>query len=105
VGSQLPALWHWSGGAQTTGVPVHAPALHASPWMQRFPSLHVVPSLTATVEHAPVFGSQLPAWQRPGAGHCTGFEPTQSPLLHAWVCRHASPSLHVAPSLLFDVVH
>src|SRR5947207_15500138 len=35
AGSQVPASWHWSGGAQTTGLaPGQAPAGQVSVWVQ-----------------------------------------------------------------------
>src|SRR5438034_1006934 len=35
AGSQMPASWHWSGGAQTTGfAPVQTPAWQESLWVQ-----------------------------------------------------------------------
>src|SRR5215471_13044331 len=53
LGTQAPvpvsheAVWHWSGGVQTTGVPAtQAPAWQASPWVQALPSEHDVPLAT-----------------------------------------------------------
>jgi hypothetical protein len=64
VGSQAPAMWHWSAATQVTGLPpVQTPAWHESVWVQRFPSLHVVPSATGGFEHVPDAGSHVPvAW-------------------------------------------
>ena len=43
VGLQVPAAWHWSSAAQTTGVPLaQKPAWQASPCVQALPSLHWV---------------------------------------------------------------
>jgi hypothetical protein len=62
TGSHAVASWHWSIGAQTTGLePVQAPASQVSICVQAFPSLHALPSGFAGDEHAPVAGSQLPA--------------------------------------------
>jgi len=83
------------------GVPVHAPARHVSEPAKThsLPSLHVVPSGAVGFEHWPLVGSHAPAvWQVPGAAHVTGFEPTHAPAVHASVCVHALPSLHVVPS-------
>src|SRR5439155_454128 len=45
AGSQVPASWHWSGAAQTTGLlPVHTPLSQVSVWVQASPSLQAVPS-------------------------------------------------------------
>src|SRR2546429_441720 len=45
AGSQLPAAWHWSAAAQTTGfVPVHVPAWQVSVRVQALPSLQAAPS-------------------------------------------------------------
>jgi hypothetical protein len=61
-GSHVPAEWHWSWGAQTTGfAPLQAPAWHVSDWVQALLSSHVVPSVIAGFEHWPVAGSQAPA--------------------------------------------
>jgi len=62
AGSQLPAAWHWSAAAQTTGfMPVHVPAWQVSLCVQALPSLQAAPSGFAGLEHVPVAGSQLPA--------------------------------------------
>jgi len=90
------------------GVPVHAPARHVSELAKThsLPSLHVVPSGAVGFEHWPLVGSHAPAvWQVPGAAHVTGFEPTHAPAVHASVCVHALPSLHVVPSAAFGFEH
>jgi hypothetical protein len=61
-GSQVPAVWHWSEAAQTTGLPpVQTPAWQLSVCVQRLPSLQAVPFATAGLVQAPVDGSQVPA--------------------------------------------
>jgi len=84
VGSQLPATWHWSEAAQSTGfAPKHVPALHWSVCVQALPSLHALPSLFTGFEQAPLVGSQLPAtWHWSEAAQSTGFAPKQAPALH-----------------------
>jgi hypothetical protein len=47
---------------QTTLLPpTHVPPWHVSVCVQALPSLHVVPSGAAGLEHAPVAGSHVPA--------------------------------------------
>jgi hypothetical protein len=105
AGSQLPARWHWSTGAQVTGVPAHVPAWHDSSCVQRLPSLQAVPSLIGEVLQAPVTGSQTPTAHGPELLHCTVFDPTQYPALQACVCRQASPVSHAVPSGLGTSEH
>src|SRR5438552_2479200 len=60
AGSQLPAAWHWSAGAQTTGfMPVHVPAWQVSVRVQALPSLQAAPSGFAGLEQVPVDGSSV----------------------------------------------
>ena len=55
AGLQTPAIWHWSLGAHTVGVPpVQTPIRQASPEVQALPSLQVVPSGAEGFEQAPV---------------------------------------------------
>src|SRR5256885_1283029 len=62
AGSQVPATWHWSVAAQTTGfVPVHVPAWQVSVRVQALPSSQVAPSGFAGLEQRPVVGSHTPA--------------------------------------------
>jgi hypothetical protein len=62
-GSHVPASWHGSLAAQTTGfAPVHVPATQVSVCVHALPSLQVVPSGWFGFEHAPVPGSHVPAW-------------------------------------------
>ena len=58
-GLHVPASWHWSSGAQTTGVPPHVPLVHWSPLVQRAPSLHGVPFGLVDVSTQPVSGSAV----------------------------------------------
>src|SRR5439155_974542 len=83
AGSQVPASWHWSAGAQVTGfVPAHSPAWQVSVRVQALPSLQAAPSGFAGFEHAPVAGSQVPAsWHWSAGAQVTGFVPAHSP---AW---------------------
>jgi hypothetical protein len=59
---QVPAVWHWSGAAQVTGLaPVHVPAWQVSVCVHALPSLHEVPLTFAGFEHTPVLVLQVPA--------------------------------------------
>jgi hypothetical protein len=59
---QVPAVWHWSGAAQTTGLlPVHTPAWQVSVCVQALLSPHVVPSALVGNEQTPLTGLQVPA--------------------------------------------
>jgi hypothetical protein len=61
-GSQVPTMWHWFSAVQLTGLPpVQTPDWHVSLCVHRLPSLQVVPSALAGLEHAPVDGLQAPA--------------------------------------------
>src|SRR5262249_62094763 len=58
----VPAAWHWSEGAQTTGsVPRQTPASHTSLRVQALASLHGLPSSLGGFVQVPVAGSQAPA--------------------------------------------
>jgi hypothetical protein len=98
-GSHVPASWHWSEAAQTTGLlPVHTPLSHISVCVQASPSLHGVPLALAGSEQRPVCGSHVPAsWHWSAAVHTTGLLPVHTPLSHMSVCVQASPSLHGVP--------
>jgi hypothetical protein len=62
LASQLPAVWHWSLAAQTSGfAPTHTPFWHESLWVQPLPSEHAEPSALAGFEQLPVALSQVPA--------------------------------------------
>jgi len=59
---QAPAVWHESGGGQTTGAPAtQAPPLHASLWVQALPSLHDV--VLGTLKQVPTWLATLQAMQ------------------------------------------
>ena len=98
-GLHVPAVWHASLAAQTTGVdPVHTPDWQESLCVQAFPSLHAVPFGRAGLEQTPLEGLQLPAaWQASPATQVTGLDPVHAPLWHVSVWVHAFPSLHVVP--------
>src|SRR5439155_1383011 len=83
AGLHLPASWHWSGGAHTTGVPgAHVPPSQASLIVHASPSSHALPFGLGGFEHLPVAGSQVPAsWHWSCAVQTTGFAPVQVP---AW---------------------
>jgi hypothetical protein len=62
VGSHVPAVWHWSLAVHVTGLdPMQTPLEHVSTCVHALPSLHVVPSAAAGLEHVPALGSQVPA--------------------------------------------
>src|SRR5947199_225040 len=100
AGSQVPASWHCSRAAQTTGlVPLQAPAWQVSVCVHALLSVQAVPSGFSGLEHTPVDGSQVPAsWHCPSAVQTTGFAPTQAPAWQVSLCVQALPSLQVAPS-------
>ena len=59
--SQVPATWHASRGAHTTGLaPTQLPESHVSAWVHRSPSSHGVPTARGLAEQAPDPGSQTP---------------------------------------------
>jgi hypothetical protein len=61
AGLHVPAVWHWSAAAQTTGLlPVHAPAWQLSVCVHAFPSLQAVPSFFAGFVQRPVLGVHAP---------------------------------------------
>jgi len=99
VGLQVPAVWHWSEAAQTTGfVPVHAPLWHVSVWVHASPSLQVAPFGLAGLEHVPVAGLHVPAsWHWSEAAHTTGLAPVQVPARQVSLCVQALPSSQVLP--------
>jgi hypothetical protein len=52
---QTPASWHWSDGAQVTGLaPAQAPDWQVSDWVQALPSSHEAPFGFAGFEQTPV---------------------------------------------------
>jgi hypothetical protein len=61
VGSHVPATWHWSLAAQTTGLaPLQMPAWQLSVWVQASPSLQALPSVFSGLLQTPVAGAQTP---------------------------------------------
>src|SRR5439155_579829 len=95
----MPASWHWSGGAQTTGfAPVQTPAWQESVWVQASPSVRVLPFGLVGVEQMPLAGSQMSgSWHWSGAGQTTGFVPAQAPAWQVSVWVQASPSVQALP--------
>jgi hypothetical protein len=74
--------------------------------VQALPSSHAAPSAFCGFEQIPVVGSQLPAlWHVSDAVHTTGFEPTQVPAWHVFVCMQRLLPAHAAPSGLFGFEH
>src|SRR5439155_456506 len=62
VGSQLPAVWHWSAAVHTTGfAPPPVPPWQVSVCVQALPSSQRVPSGLAGLLQTPDAGSQVPA--------------------------------------------
>src|SRR5947208_2849499 len=62
VGSQVPAVWHWSEAVHTTGfAPTQMPAWQASVCVQALASSQLVPLGLAGLLQAPDAGSQVPA--------------------------------------------
>src|SRR5207237_8993705 len=60
AGLQVPAVWHWSEAAHTTGsVPTHAPATQVSVCVQASPSLQAMPSTGKPARQIPVRPSQV----------------------------------------------
>src|SRR5207245_2456486 len=105
AGLQVPATWHWSAAAQTTGlVPVHTPARQVSVRVQALPSSQAAPSAFAGLEHVPVAGSHEPAaWHWSAAAQTMGFVPVHVPAWQVSVRVQALPSLQEAPAGLGGV--
>jgi hypothetical protein len=79
---------------------VHVPLLHVPPFE------HGVPSAFAGLEQVPLDFEHVPtSWHSSAAVQVTGFEPMQTPALHASVLVHALLSSHVVPSALFGFEH
>src|SRR5213083_2475679 len=102
VGSQVPAVWHWSEAVHTTGLaPTQAPAWQVSLCVHALASLQLVPLGLAGLLQTPDAGSQVPAvWHWLAAVHTAGLAPTQAPAWQVSVCVQAFPSSHDAPSSL-----
>jgi hypothetical protein len=97
MGLHTPASWHASGVGQTTGfAPVHTPALHASLWVQAFPSLQALPVKGA---HVPSVGAPAPfeqASQAPALHAVLQQTPsTQNPDAHCEADVHGDPNMPV----------
>jgi hypothetical protein len=60
VGSQAPALWHWSEAVHVTDVPAHPPGLQTSLVVHAFPSSQGVPKAASGLVHVPVMGLHVP---------------------------------------------
>src|SRR5262249_27252833 len=107
LGLHVPATWHWSAAAHTTGLlPTQAPLWQASVWVHALPSLQAVALAAAGEERAPGLGLQVPAtldWS--AAVHTTGLLPTQVPLWQASVRVHALPSLQAVPLAAVGLEH
>jgi hypothetical protein len=99
VGSQAPATWHWSGGAQVTGFePVHDPLAQANDWKHALFPVHAVPSGAVGLEHWPVAGLQVPAWWHGSlAVHVTWLPAVQTPDWHVSFRSQPFPSLQAVP--------
>jgi hypothetical protein len=82
-----------------TGLPpAHEPPWQVSDWVHALPSLHVVPSVAAGFEQAPLVGSHVPAaWHWSLAVQVTGLPPVHVPFWQASLCVHALPSLQLVP--------
>ena len=60
--SHVPAAWHWSEAAHTTGLlPVQTPAWQLSDFVHALPSLQALPFAAVGFEHVPVTESHVPA--------------------------------------------
>ena len=98
-GSQTPAWWHAAGAGHVTGLcPTHTPAWQESVCVQRFPSLHGVPSATLGVEHCPVAASQVPApWHWSIGAHALATPAVQTPAWQVSFTVQPLPSSHAVP--------
>jgi hypothetical protein len=81
AGLHVPATWHWSLAAQTTGLaPAHAPPWQASVCVQALPSVQAVPSGALGLEQVPFAGLHVPAtWHWSLAAQTTGAAPAHAP--------------------------
>ena len=77
--SHVPATWHWSLAAQTTGLaPTQLPDLQVSSCVHALPSSQRVASVTGAYAHAPVCGLHDAVWHGL-AGQFTAAPPVQTP--------------------------
>src|SRR5438477_374544 len=90
VGSQVPAVWHWSAAVHTTGfAPTQAPAWQVSLCVHALASLQLVPLGLAGLLQTPDAGSQVPAvWHWSAAVHTTGLAPRSEEGRVGSVCGH-----------------
>src|SRR5262249_43581858 len=96
AGLQLPATWHWSSAAHTTGLfPVHAPAWQVSVCVQALPSLQGVPIGKGGRPHKPVPGSHSATTPHGPAGVAR-----LSPITCTGVCRSMVVLSPSAPTML-----
>jgi hypothetical protein len=80
-------------------VPAQTPLVQLSLSVHALPSLQLVPSWTAGLEHCPFEGLHTPtAWHWSDAVQVTGLEPTQAPDWQASVWVQALKSLQAVPS-------
>lgn len=107
VGSQLPAVWHWSLAVHVTGRdPVHTPDWQTSVCVHALPSLQVVPSAIAGFEHSPVAGLQIPAtWHWSEATHVMRLLPLHVPDWQLSTRVQGLPSSQAVPSIAGGVEH
>jgi hypothetical protein len=100
AGSHDSAVQAFPSSPQSTAVPAtQLPVEHASPEVQAFSSLQLVPSARTGCVHSPLAGRHVPTpWQSSIAAQETGLEPTQLPAWHASVLVQRSSSSHALPS-------
>jgi hypothetical protein len=95
------AVWHWSLGVQTFGVPPTQPPWpsQAPPSMQRFGFSQGVPDGAGRLEHCPVSGSHVPAtWHWDCGWQVTAVPGVQVPAWQVSVSVQALSSLQGVPS-------
>ncbi len=98
AGLQLSAV-HALLSLQTLAVPVQLPPLQKSDTVHKAPSLHALPSLTATYTHKPLVVLQASPVQALPSSHLIA-APPHVPTLHASLWVHGFLSSHSAPSIL-----
>jgi hypothetical protein len=102
MGSHVPATWQASAATHVTLPPaVHVPATQVSLRSHALPSLHVVPSVAAGFEQAPVEGLHVPAtWHWSAGVHVTVASGVHVPATQVSLRSQALPSLHEVPSAI-----
>jgi hypothetical protein len=105
--SHAPAAWHWSSAEHATRLdPTHTPPWHVSVCVHASPSSQAVPSVALGFEHVPFAESHVPAvWHWSSALQTMGYIPVHTPLWHASICVHASPSSQSVPSFATGFEH